>query len=491
MTQEVYPIEYDFSVLPSLVDVSTNSIELRQTREPNPESSLKDVQLYKLTSNQRDSWILLSGAYVEIRCKITNAGSASVAQGLKPTLSGDILDLFTQSHFYLDNQEISNVSRLGKLRTMDNVVKMSKGHAWSLGAQKGFFPRYINKASSGTTMSSYSNPKGQYGFVSAASIANTASAGAVTTALGEIDNPEARCYNLLWDGVEDATTTSNVVQFHVPLNEIVPFVDSFNKVVRGMEIRLELNQNTNTREYLCSPVDTTHESARVEITYLSLWLPHCKLTPKAELGINDFLVNQMNGKMRMRFADKNIFEQSFTFAQSTGNQEFRMVSNCSRPLSVVVGFQAEKRYSTTSGPTHGMRFDSSVFDHVSLDWIELRVNGYNIPHEAYALSSASLYLRALDSCQKLGGEHYGKDDFPIIDYKNWKSTYPLVCFDLSALDSSIFSDLNRADISVNFRIGSNSYSSQTNFTAVVLLTTEKEGTVDFFGDKKAMTISVK
>jgi len=476
---EVLPQEYDLSLMPTLIDTSTVEYEYREYKESNAESALPTQSLYKLICNARDAWSLLSGAYVEVKVKITGAGTEATANlvtgGLKPIPSGEICDIFNTCKFFFDNVEVSNISRIGKARLLSYLVRKSKQHVDSVGQSKGFFRSSVNVGSTGTTIQKSLNP----------------------VSLNDPDNPEENLYNLFWSGVATGTATSNSVFFHIPLADLVPMLEQYGKVVRGCEFRLELGRNTNAVEYLVSAAESAtpadnNENAVISIDYLSLWVPHPRLSPSASVTINEYLASQ-GGKIQMKFANAEIFEQTFTFSASAGAmQTARLVANTSRPLSVILGFQALKRYSTTSGDTaHGIRYNSSYFDHVNLDQVMVVVNGKSYPVEPIQLASATRFLRVLDQTHKLGGLLYGKEDSPIVSRSNWKNTYPLVSFDLTALDSSVFSDKNRADIEIRFKLGSSSYDSQTDLVMIARVETERELQIDYSQETKNMKIVVR
>jgi hypothetical protein len=441
---EIVAPYFDVANPSSYIDNSTASWEELEIRTGLADASLYNTSAFRLDNNYRDSWILPSEAVIEVRAKIVGAGGKPTTYDdtlrTRPSLTNNwAFALFQSARLLIENNEIAQCGNPHKMGLIRDLIFMSREEADVQGCLQSFHRNSKNVAVSNThTTPSYSAP---------ASTDEREYAKLVSLWDGLFDNVGGTTY-LPLSGVK--ASVSKEVVARIPLKSLFPVLGQYNKVMRGSSISVQLNRQTSMEKILLIP-DEYHTGASVQITGLTCWYPTLKASPSVELSINEFYRN--NPKQSIRYGHIEIFEQTFT--HSASQQTYKVATDSARPLSVAVAFQLSSRDSSKT-------LDNSVFDHINLSSIHLRVNGKVLPMEQYNFSFASGVgmtnpSRMLNDIYRYAGSQVGSGKGHLISMDNYVNTYPIVVFNLQGEGQSAFADAQRSDLEIRWNSSSATY----------------------------------
>jgi hypothetical protein len=244
----------------------------------------------------------------------------------------------------------------------------------------------------------------------------------------------------------------NRIQFKIPLAQLFGFVRSFTGMLRGCELRIDLEKEENPYRYHFGSAagPATALPAVAIIDSLELWVP--KVTPSLSAE-NFYLSNLSSGKsQRIVYEDAVTYINNVTVANNY--LSLQVQSNSKKPRYVFVGFKVETRWQGLQGNVAGIVNHTSLYDPRDLENIQLRINSENLPREPYALNfAASTLARAQNASRAYrdfvellqGGE---EDHGSLVGYGDYLNYYPIVCFDLSREKPSLFQNVNNNYIEI-------------------------------------------
>ena len=95
--------------------------------------------------------------------------------------------------------------------------------------------------------------------------------------------------------------------------------------------------------------------------------------------------------------------------------------------------------------------NNMVFDHLNTNITEVRVNGYKYPQEDFKCvfsDDNEDYSNAYQRFLQLGYKHKNADSRTNLSYNDFKTVYPLFCFDVSEHEPNIYRRGSTADVEI-------------------------------------------
>ena len=250
--------------------------------------------------------------------------------------------------------------------------------------------------------------------------------------------------------IDGYSNTGQCFELFMPIRRVFKFMQTYPIMLRGASHIIELKRNNYESMIYCealnSLVPALTTSPKVELNYMSLWVPKIKLTLTYESLYLDSI-----GDQAVRFEwDTYEWERSEAFNTQSGSHDVATVSGIPKRMYVV--FQKSDRLDSAIS-------NNMVYDNMDLQEIYVKLNSQRFPEYEYEINyglegeeSEKLYLRAynayLNACQVTHSETCS----PSISYDQYKNLYPIYCFDLRSKDMSIFKNGSNIQIKVFWRL---------------------------------------
>lgn len=244
----------------------------------------------------------------------------------------------------------------------------------------------------------------------------------------------------------------------IPLKHLFLFCRSFDKVSRGLRIRVTLERNTDSEMILRGVSNTATNAARyVIVQYISMWIPRVKPDLATLKMVNDNL--QSNELFDVNFTDLSHFK-SATALTATGQQSLQISTTSKKPIRVWVTFQKAARVSTSQ------LVNKRVFDFLGMNSIQVRLNNKIFPAFEYKFGAQGLpgvgapatedigIARAYNALMNSAYKMRGADEGSLITPDQWKSLYPIYYFDLTHQDEDLYKATKTAELEVRWDLAS-------------------------------------
>lgn len=245
------------------------------------------------------------------------------------------------------------------------------------------------------------------------------------------------------------STAPRRIQFKIPLAQVFGFVRSFTGLLRGCELRIDLEKEETVGRYVFGGGAAACEAGiRAVLDELELWIP--RVVPSLES--EKFYLDNLNSNKVQTI----VYEDAVTYINSVTavNNYFslQVQSNSRKPRFIFCSFKNADRFKKLIG--NNVANHCSLFDPNGLESIQLRINSENLPREPLRLNfSDSTLAKAQDASRAYrdfvelmqGGEY---DNGSLVRYDDYIRWYPIICWDLSRERSSLFQNLNNNYIEI-------------------------------------------
>jgi len=226
-------------------------------------------------------------------------------------------------------------------------------------------------------------------------------------------------------------TTNNVrVRTQIPLKRIFPFLDTYDKVIRGVEIRVEMERNDyNPSEIIYA----SRATGTLKLNSMEMWIPEIKGSPAVEAMLLEDVVNPTSAVIAFDnhevYRQLNPPQQQFTWVLDTINEV---------PKMIYVGMQRRSQLDSIN-PDTTLQINPSTFQNFKLVRCEARVNGHVFPKQPYDISFEDATATSVDNYSRLYWEflraNYKEaehDNGSLLEYtEQYKNVYPILTFNMS------------------------------------------------------------
>lgn len=249
----------------------------------------------------------------------------------------------------------------------------------------------------------------------------------------------------------DPSTAAKIVRtngdlwfrWQVPLKRIFPFLESYEKVIRGVEITVELEKNNgNMSEIIMMGQTSIADGVKLKYKELSMWVPVVTGSPSTEAMV----ISEITGKNEtlVRYTEWGNYRQ-----QNPVASEIKwIIDNIPEvPKAVYVMCQLASQLdnvqvvadATANPPIVGnSNVNPATFQHLNLIRAELKIGEHVFPKMPYKIIFAESTQNQADDYTRLFFEwlrvNYKEAEFDngsLITYDSYKDIYPIFTFNLT------------------------------------------------------------
>lgn len=220
------------------------------------------------------------------------------------------------------------------------------------------------------------------------------------------------------------------IRTQIPLKRIFPFLETYDKVLRGVEVRLELERN----EYNTSEIAyASRATPRITLNELAMWVPEVIGSPAVEAMLLEDVVNPR--EQVITYDHHEVYRQ---LNPPQGDLTWVIDTISEVPKFIYVGMQLRSQLDSVN-PDTSTQINPSTFQNLRLVRAEARINGHVFPKMPYQISFADNSSSAVDEYNRLYWEflrvNYKEaelDNGSLLEYtKQYKNVYPVITFNMS------------------------------------------------------------
>lgn len=240
--------------------------------------------------------------------------------------------------------------------------------------------------------------------------------------------------------ITDATTleklgrTQNGLWFRwiTPLKRLFPFLESYDKVIRGVEVRVELEKNNSNLSEIIM-MSQYAPTAGVSLSYkeLTMWIPIVVGSVTAEANI----ISEITAKNStvIEYSDW----QNYRRLNPSGSEMTWLIDNISevpKNVYVMCQFSSQLDNIQIAGDAD---INPATFQNLGLIRAEIKINGREYPKLPYKIifddptgNTADDYTRLYFEWLRANFKEAEYDNGSLVSYTNFKTIYPIVTFNL-------------------------------------------------------------
>lgn len=235
----------------------------------------------------------------------------------------------------------------------------------------------------------------------------------------------------------------------IPLKFLLGFAEDYRKVIINSRQELILIRSRRDANSFLASHDVVggtgiiDEGVSVNITKIEWKVPHIHVNDELKLQ----LLSKINGNVPIiiPYRKWELFELPSLRPTKTDIWPIKTSTNLEKPRYILVAFQTNRKDNKA--------VDSSVFDHVNLTNIRLHLNSSSFPYELWNLDiSRNNYVMAYQSYIRFQKSYYGREDQPLMTYKQFKEN-PIFVIDCSRQSEHI--KQSTVDIKLEFESAQN------------------------------------
>lgn len=485
MTESILPSIFDvgFPVPPAVKDI----VDYEYMAYENSNANVSDQTQYRLWSTDTQSHYYLPSAQLEVSF-FTYQGALGSTGPTTPVLASQSTalasngwSLFQDCKLRLNDLEVAQVMKPGKMCQILNLVEKGKNNIDTIGEMSHYFVDSVSDlgvtgtvfyrdapaagagttvtadGASGSTGEAY-NPLGMYDEIQfARTVIGSGSTGSAVTSVRK--NPD---YDPAFKRKVDRAV-AGIQKIFLPLKDIFPILE-LDRVVKGTKIEVELNKISNVAEALFGATTTSS----INIVRVRLWLARLRPSLSALSRIESQIA--ANPLVTHTFDNVRLYTLPYNDT-SIGDKIWQLTHKQSRPSKIYVGFQFMTRDSDVR--LNPLQFDGlGTSGAMNISRIELRANGKAVPNVAYTPDTET--SRILYDLYRMGSKDI--EDSACITYKNWKSVYPIFGFDLSMQEGSPYETRSQTVLDLFWSL---STAAAAAYNVVAVVVSEGSALVDY------------
>lgn len=448
-----------------------DTIDWEYMKYENSGADVSSSTNYRLWTTDQNSFYYLPSAYLQVDFKVTSDGTTQVVLADQTALASNGWSLFQDIRLRMQDVEVAHVLKPGKLSQMRNLLEAGKDYIETVGENSHYFIDHVSDVASTSTVA-YTAP-----LVDLDGAAGTSPAGlyheiqyvreqvgADANHIGVTSVSKNPKFDPSFQRKIDRAIVSGNQKIFLPLRDIFPLMQ-MDKVVRGTKIEVEANKISNKAEALFGA--TT--AAQVHIQRMQLWI--ARVRPSLDALAR--LEQQMNEKPVIEHTFDNVRLYSLPYSTLTqGEQVWQLQHKQNRPTKVLIGFQFATR--DTDVRLNPLQFDllGAAGANV-LNRVELRHNGKQVPNIVFDPSYD--YSRILQELYRMGYKEGDVADSSIVNYKNWKTLYPIFGFDLEKLEGAPYESRSQSTLDL---VWSTNADADANYNIVAVVYSEGKAYID-------------
>jgi len=247
----------------------------------------------------------------------------------------------------------------------------------------------------------------------------------------------------------DNITPSKQVCLLLPIRKMFRLFEYNQHIFRGVKHQIKLYKNIRNKTLFMRTLDTPVDG-QLLINDISWWVP--ALRPSIEYGLK--LDKELNSgqKTRLNWNQlKCIYSPEFVANTGVGtNASWRITSAGNKPVKVYIVFRFQQQYNSALPQTS---FNPMVFPNMGITNINLRINSLQFPKDEFLADFVTnddyvrLYMQYIELTGKAFDEYGGGYS---VSYADFKTLYPIFCFDLTKQDPQIWANVTQAELELKY-----------------------------------------
>jgi hypothetical protein len=230
----------------------------------------------------------------------------------------------------------------------------------------------------------------------------------------------------------------------IPLSTIMGFFEDHKSFIFRINQKLELIRSNDDRNCLLFENSIVGHTFEIQINEIIWRMPHIKFSIDVEQEINKKISSNTNFNLYFRNWKYFCTSSVPTIKEYT----WRITTTSAKPRYFLIGFQTKRN--------NNLKKNQSEFDLCKLENIQVNLNTTKYPSSELRLNLEQnkcdlLYNMFLD----FKNSYYGQNDhnLPIVDYKTFLTTYPIMIVDTSKQNEVIKEAV--IDIKIDFKWNAN------------------------------------
>ena len=394
-----------------LVDDTVVKYEFKEIRETNV--NVSDIKQFEFVTKKLDSWFYPSESYLDVSVRIVKENGNNLAATDVATLTNNGFNLFKTAGYVINDVLVEKIDHVGIATTITKLIEYSDDYSRSAARNHFWYKDYNQGKEIHPVAASFTAP------------------GTVTLT----NNAD---YNKGFEKRYNRTKNSKLVNMYLPLSELFGFLKENRQFFRGASHKISLERNDDSNMI----IRTGNTNFKVVIEYLSWKIPIVAPSIEMMSVLEKDLVKDR--KHNLRWEACNAYKSDVS---QNKERTWKVISERNNPTKVVVMLQKNEKHNN-------QLMNNMVFDHMNLTNIELRINGDKYPEETLKCDFSDekcKYSNLYNRFIHMGVKQLAFDTGSVVSMEEFKSVYPLFCFDVSKHESNIYNGTT-ADIEVSITL---------------------------------------
>lgn len=399
-----------------LIDESTSEYHYNEIKQVNVDvTNLENYDLYVTLPG----WKHLNKAYLYVKSFIDNDPNN------KATVSNNGINDFDYARLDYENTEMESIEHVGITTTILNLTEFSGDVSDTVASQLLWYLDTFDGTNTNPYIYEEENKNVKLKELDE-------SIGSIVSKIKQ--NPK---YNNGFFKRWNLTKNKQIIVKFIPLSNIFRFARDVNKVLNG-DIKIELRKNKTKNILHAKEVG----NYKYEISYVSLWIPIVKPSLETELYLSKILIS-INPSIIYGWNAINTYRSNIQ-TSSTGSWSIGTYHHKISKVFIVFSKKDREQNFVKS---------NMIFDNMNLKTIHIKINGEKIPKYEYSVDfSKNDYQRLYEAFQSCNYKE-GLDEGTCVNYKDFGSIYPIICFDITKENSeSIFSATKVSTLEVHWEL---------------------------------------
>ena len=392
-------------------DDSTTELEYTEYREAN--INVQTLDKYEFYTRDLDQWLLPHKSYILIKGKLVKEDGTSFSESDDIALVNNGFSVFRRANYFVNDQLLESVDFVPVGTAVLGLTEFSDDYTRSVATQMFW---YRDTGSGSAIRQKY-----------------TATMNADTVSVS--DNPE---YNLGFAIRQTLCSGGKTIAMVLPLSHLFGFCKDIRKSFRGLKHTVKFDKNYNASMIHAS----ADIKAKFQVNFMSWWVPILKP--------NLVTLARLEGELASGASAKLFWEGVSVYRSDARNDQhprWRVASSVNKPSHLFVVMQQIDREANSA-------FNSGTFDHLNLERAQLRINSVQFPKEEFEadFTNENDYQRLYHSFLEAGMKMLNADTGSQVNYTDFKTLYPILHFDASHHEDSLYATSTTADIEVRLQL---------------------------------------
>lgn len=419
--------------------VDWNYVEVRD-RQTTGSTIDSKISTFTFEMNDLDAYVMPSKSYVFVKAIVTQ-GDGTTAFGSEIAIQNGA-PLWSRGEYLVNGKQIELVDNLHYAHLVKNLLQYSDDYKRGGGTDQGWYP---DTGAGGTGVTPYSTVSNLTALTLTDGTPNTLNASTIvstTTSGADLNLGYAVRSELLSSG-------GKVITLKIPLSRLFGFC-TIDKVSIGVRHSIKLTKNIMT-DIFHTNTALTNSSNTATLVYkdIAIWMPYVKPSLTASIMLERSLSSGGQANLafeRINVRDKEIIdEQNPIWDIQTETERINKVV-CFLMPSTELGKQTK---------------NSARFHALKMEQAYIKIGSFKYPDQDFQFSledpvvanNDAQYHRIYNEYLRVSDKILDYDSGVPVSYTDFRTLYPMICFDLRHQSENLFSAGNPVEMRLHLRLG--------------------------------------